>query len=113
MNSVKLFLLLLMLVVTNCAKEQENFFVYNQDTEIIDSLHIYVRDETYLIENLQPKRTQSIYIHNIGGDVKIMLQANHEAPMSLNSGFLDPQANGTLKIMITRNRIVAKTSHPN
>jgi len=93
-----------------CNENRSNFFVHNNDSIPIDSLHIFVEDRTYLVEDLQPGQTKGIKITNIGGS-QIVLQADHEKPMQLRGGFLSPQAKGVLSIIITRTQIISTNTH--
>lgn len=109
----KLLLLLLIPFLAMCSTKEPNFFVFNKDEQTIDSLYLHVQDETYLIENLKPNQTKSIHLDKMRGDTRIILETDQETFMSLNSGFLHPQTKGTLKIMITKDRIVSTSTHSN
>lgn len=80
---------------------------------MIDSLFIHINDETYLIENLKPKQTQSIHLDKMRGNTGIILETNEETFMPLNAGFSHPQKKGAIKIMITKDRIVSTFTHSN
>jgi len=110
-NSFK-FIVLLSVFISffACNENRNNFYVHNNDPIPIDSLHFFVEDRTYLVEDLQPGQTKGIKITNIGGS-QIVLQADHEKPMQLRGGFLSPQAKGMLRIIITRTQIVSSNTH--
>ena len=111
-NFIKLFLLLETLIfISSCTDKKNNFYVHNKDVETIDSLHIYVGNDTYLIEDIQPKRTKGIRIQKMGGK-QISLQADKGKNMALSS-VVHPPFRGTHRLIITKNRIISESSFSN
>ncbi len=107
-------LTLLSIVITlflNCASKKSNFFVHNKDTETIDSLFIYVGDKTYLIEDLAPNTSKGIKVLKMGGK-KISLQADNEKSM-VSSSVEHPPFRGTLRLIITKKRILSESTFSN
>lgn len=102
---IKIALSVLILFISNCTEKRSNFYVFNEDTETIDSLHIFVGEDTYLIEDLKPKTSEGIKVHELGGQ-QISLQADNEKPMPV-SGVIRPPFIGTQKLTITKNRITS------
>jgi|TARA_R110001599_G_scaffold84130_1_gene226594 hypothetical protein len=97
--------------ITACSKPKHNFYVHSKDSETIDSLQIFVGHETYLIEDLQPSKTKSIKVYRLGGN-KISLQADTRKTMALST-VLDPSFRGTLKLIITKERILSSGTYTN
>jgi hypothetical protein len=107
-------LILVSVVITlllNCSGKKHNFYVHNKDTQAIDSLRILVGDETYLIEYLQPRTTKGIKIYKLGGK-QISFQADDGKLMPLSS-IQKPPFRGTLRFIITKERILSTRTSSN
>lgn len=99
--SISLFLLIL----TGCSGKKDNFIVYNQDTETIDSLFIMLEGRTYFIEDLKYRQTKSLYISKMY-DTDIFIQASDSVLMKLPVAIQYPQEK-TIRLMITKSGIIS------
>lgn len=101
-----LLLYLILLGLISCSDKPANFIVYNQDIETIDTLFISIEDHTYFIVDLQPKRTKSIYIPKMY-ESDIYVHASDSLPMKLPIFKDYPQKEKTIRIMITKSRVIS------
>ncbi|MEO9886571.1 MAG: hypothetical protein ABJR05_02990 [Balneola sp.] len=94
-----------LIILLGCTEPKKKFYVHNKDAETIDSLQIYVGDEIYLIESLQPRETKGLKIYKMGGK-KVSFQADTGRVMTTTS-VLTPPFRGTIKFIITKERIIS------
>ena len=107
-------LVLLSVVITlllNCSGQKNNFYVHNKDTQAIDSLHISVGDRTYLLEDIQSRKSKSLKIPQLGGH-KISLQADTGKVMNLGIR-VSPPFRGAIKAIITKERVISSGTYSN
>jgi hypothetical protein len=102
---------MLLMILSSCSGKKHNFYVHNKDTQAIDSLHIFVGDKTYLIEDLQSQKSKSLKISQLGGH-KLALQADTGKVMNLGIR-ISPPFRGTIKSIITKERIISSGTYSN
>jgi hypothetical protein len=99
-----------------CTSEKEpNFFVFNDDYRSIDSLQIFIGQETFLLENIPSKKTKSLHIEsNIGPN--IVLKIDTLSPLYIKTGSLLPEDfsgttstafRGVIKVSVRKNKIIS------
>ncbi len=111
-----IFSLLLLVALGACTSEKEpNFFVFNDDDRSIDSLQIFIGQETFLLENIPSKKTKSLHIEsNIGRN--IVLKIDTLSPLYIKNGSYLPEDwsgitpttfKGVIKVSIRKNKIIS------
>lgn len=111
-----IYSLLLLMALGACTSEKEpNFFVFNDDYISIDSLQIFMGEETYLLENIPSKKTKSLHIEsNISRN--IVLKIDTLSPLNIKTGSplpedfsgITPTAfKGVIKISVRKNKIIS------
>lgn len=111
-----IFSLLLLVAFGACTSEKEpNFFVFNDDYRSIDSLQIFIGQETYLLENIPSKKTKSLHIESIIGP-NIVLKIDTLSPLYIKNGSLLPEDlsgitpttfKGVIKVSVQKNKIIS------
>lgn len=110
------FSLIIIVALGACASEKEpNFFVFNDDYRSIDSLQIFIGQETYQLENIPSKKTKSLHIEsNIGRN--IVLKIDTLSPLYIKNGSHLPEDwsgitpttfKGVIKVSVQKNKIIS------